>query len=188
MDMKIAQRRVWSLIVAVAIGLIVVGSFSQEAQARRHRRHRKSHKAIINEPKLFERIGGSKVVSAIVDEWLRIDFADQRLGPIFADVMAKPDQLAKLRKAFAEQICEMTDGPCVEKGADPKPAVEAMKGNEDRFLAYAENLFKAMQKMNISEREKNETLGRLGEARNELMSDSEDESDPAVVQTPAKST
>ncbi len=40
------------------------------------------------------------------------------------------------------------------------------------------NLFKAMQKMNLSEREKNETLGRLGEARVELLSgDSDDDSD-----------
>ena len=55
--------------------------------------------------------------------------------------------------------------------------MHAMKADEDRFLAYAENLFKALQKMSVPEREKNEMLGRLGEARQELQSGESDESD-----------
>jgi hypothetical protein len=147
-----------------------VGSFTQDAEARRknrRRRHRSRTKrqAIINEPKLYERIGGSKAVAELVDEWLRQNIADARVSPQLGAGVQKPEQLAKWRKSWNEEICELAEGPCV-KSMKPKkqgdPVRDLLVLDDAPFLAASENLLKSMQKRNLRERDKNELMGRLG--------------------------
>jgi hemoglobin len=149
---------------------VVSLSFSDDADARRKRRRSRAKKQkIINEKKLYERVGGEKGVALIVDEWLRISLADQRIAPAFAKVTEQPERLAKMRKGMNDQLCEMADGPCQYKGKDMAKAHAGMNVSDDQFLIFSEGLFKSMEKRDLPEREKNEMLARLGELRAEVV-------------------
>lgn len=164
------MRRFFTWFVLICLLLTAV---SQEADARRRRRRRAKRPAIINEKKLYERVGGAKTVSQIVDEWMRLNLADQRIATVFAELTTHPDRLAKFRRGLNDQICEIADGPCQYKGDDLKKAHASPSFGEDQFLIYSDNLFKSLQKHNVPEREKNELLARLNELRSDNGSDKE---------------
>ena len=162
------MRRALSLLLVFAIVFL---SFSHDADARRRRRHRAKRQKIINEKKLYERIGGAKTVSEIVDEWLRLNLADQRVSGSFASYTSKPERLGRLRRSLGDQICEIADGPCTYKGADTKRMRDAATFNDDQFLIVSDNLFRSMQKLGVAEREKDELLSRLGDLRPDILGD-----------------
>ena len=148
-------------------------TLTNSAEAKRHRRRHRSRvkRAVINEPVLFERMGGSKVVSQLVDEWLRSSLADGRLSGSFGDVQAKPELLVGMRKRLNAQLCELADGPCSLK-AEAKLESKALKKSpdlmaldDDHFVIFADHLAQTMDQNKVREREKNEMLGRIGEAR-----------------------
>lgn len=147
---------------------MVLGSFANDAEARRRRRSKRA--PIINEKKLYERMGGAQGVSDVVDEWVRQILADSRLSQSFETMTAKPEALKQFRRSLNDQICEIADGPCKYKGRDMKQAHLKLTITEEQFLAFSENLFRAMQKYNVPEREKNELLGRIGGLRGEIVS------------------
>jgi truncated hemoglobin YjbI len=158
----------WTLLLA-----IVSTSFMNDADARRHRRRVKRKRApIINEKKLYERIGGTKTVGEISDEWVRMNLADSRVSALFTPAAAKPEKLSKWRRGLSDQICEWTDGPCkANVDGELKKAEVTMAIDETQFLAFSDNLFRAMQKYNVPEREKNQLLGRLGDYRADVLPD-----------------
>jgi hemoglobin len=156
----------FSLLLSV---ILVISSFSFEAEARRRRRHSKKKKApVINEKVLYERMGGTKAMNEIIDEWMRLNLADARIASYFAKTTAQPERLQRLRRNLNDQLCELADGPCQYKGGDMKKAHAGMNLSEDQFVPFAENLFRSMQKFGVAEREKNEMLGRLGALRAEF--------------------
>ena len=169
-----SMRRFVFLILLCAV---VCGSFSNEAFARRRRHPRKKRQVIINEKKLYERLGGTKTIASIVDEWLRLDFSDQRVAPFFANITAKPEKIGRLRRDLNEQLCEMADGPCQYKGPEMNKVHAAMHVNEEQYLVVSNNLYRSLEKMNIPEREKDELLARVGETRSEIV---EGAADPVV--------
>ncbi len=140
-----------------------------EAARRRRRRPRTRKLKIINEKKLYERIGSAKGVSDIVDEWMRLNLADARIAPFFGATVAKPERLAKLRRGLGEQICEISDGPCQYRGTNMRRAHEKMNITDEQFIFFSDNLFKSMQKLSVPEREKNELLGRIGTLRDDIV-------------------
>jgi hemoglobin len=160
------MRRFLSYLILVSLLSTV---FAHDAEARRRRRRRAKRPAIINEKKLFERIGGTKTVSSIVDEWMRLNLADQRIAPYFAKITAQPERLGKMRRNLNDQICEIADGPCLYHGADMRKAHKDLTINEEQFLIFSDNLFRSMQKYSVPEREKNELLARLSETRAEIV-------------------
>jgi hemoglobin len=166
------RRLLKQTIILVLIFTTVSLSFSNEAEARRRRRYRRPRKLkIINEKKLYERIGGAKAVNAMVDEWMRMNLADQRVAASFAPVTTKPDHLGRMRRGLVDQICEVSDGPCQYKGPDMKKVHGNMGVTEDQFLIVSDNLVQSMQKLGIQEREKNELLSRIAELRFDIVRD-----------------
>jgi truncated hemoglobin YjbI len=168
------SRRLARRPVVISLLLIMLVSiFAQDADARRSRRKKRRSKTkrakIINEPKLYERIGGAKALSEIVDEWLKLSFTDSRTSAVFSSISSQPDKVARLKKQINARLCELTDGPCAAGDIDPKKEPEGMLIADEVFLYHAENLFKAMQSYGISEREKNEMLGSLGAYRADLI-------------------
>jgi hemoglobin len=151
--------------------VVTLGSFSQDAEARRRRRRTRTKRApIINEKKLYERIGGPKRMGEIVDEWMRLNLADARVAPAFVVFTTKPALLARERRNLGDQLCELADGPCtvresLKKGDDG----ETLHLDEAQFLVFGDNLFRSMQKYSVPEREKNELLGRLGETKADFV-------------------
>ncbi len=151
----------------------VIGSADTSEARRRRRRHKRAKKrAVINEPDLYQRIGGNKGVADLVNEWVASAMADGRLTASLGGENPKPAAVAKIKKDLTTEVCELSDGPC--KLADPKKLPEPFGLPEDKFVVFADHLVRSMDKLKIREREKNELLGRIGEVRVDGPTDAAD--------------
>ena len=171
---KARVRKMQRIVVLFMLLVVTVTSLSNDAEARRRRRrHARAKRApIINEKKLYERLGGSRRLGEITDEWMRLNLADGRVSPAFSSFTAKPDRLNRERRDLNDQLCEIADGPCQPHEREPAKKTkdaDILRLNEKQFLAFGDNLFKSMQKFETPEREKNELLGRLGEAKSDFV-------------------
>ena len=113
---------------------------------------------------LYERLGGKDAIKAVVDEFVGIVAADTRINKKFA----KTD-INRLKFELVEQICAATGGPCKYTGRDMKTAHKNMGVTEGEFNALVENLVKALDKLGVKEKEKNELLGKLGPLKSDIV-------------------
>jgi len=118
---------------------------------------------------LYSRLGGTKAINAVVDEFVNIVGADSRINKFFADTVKDPKQLAKFKKNLADQICSATGGPCKYKGKDMATAHKGMGITDADFNALVEDLVAALNKFNVPDAEKNELLGILGPLKPQIV-------------------
>lgn len=151
-------RKAFLLICALSLVLVAFEDDAEARKKRRRKRPRTKRRAVINEPTLYDRIGGNKVIGTLVDEWVRAALADGRLSGAWttAGAAPKPETVTSLRKNLNAQLCELAEGPC-KAGKN-----EISKLDDEKFVVLADHLVQVMDKSGIREREKNEMLGRLG--------------------------
>lgn len=130
------------------------------------------------EKSLYERLGGQKAISAVVDEFAGIVLKDTRINKKFAKSDA--NRLVTNLKAF---VCKATGGPCEYKGKDMKAAHKDMGSTEGEFNALVEDLVKALDKFKVPEKEKKELLGALGPLKGDIV---EVQSQDVGTELPAK--
>ena len=115
---------------------------------------------------LYERLGGLEAISAVVDEFIVVLGADERLNKKFAKSgMNGP----RVRLHLIEQVCEATGGPCKYTGQSMKKAHKNMRVTEGEFNAGVEDLVKALDKFNVPAAEKSELLGILGSLKGQIV-------------------
>lgn len=150
------------LSLTIIVGL-VSASFLGDAEARRRRRHRRAKQPkIINEKKLYERMGGRDAISKTVDEWIRLALADATVSVRLKDLANQPKELAKARRLLSDEVCELADGPCTTGDSEWVQIRTRYKMDEVTTVAFASLLSDALQSRGVGERERNEVLGRLG--------------------------
>jgi hemoglobin len=115
---------------------------------------------------LYERLGGLDAVSAVVDEFMKIAGADERVNKKFARTAQDGK---RVRLHFIEQICMLTGGPCKYTGDSMKKAHRRMGMTEGEFNAGVEDLAKALAKFNVPQAEKGELLGALAKFKDEIV-------------------
>jgi len=121
------------------------------------------------EKSLYDRLGGKKAISAVVDEFVGRVAADNRINGFFAKTASDPQRLAGFKKKLVDQICQASGGPCKYTGKDMKAAHQGMGISEADFNALVEDLVGALNKFNVGEKEKNELLGALGPMKSDIV-------------------
>ena len=111
---------------------------------------------------LYQRLGGKKGVTAVVNDFVTRLGTDTRVNSFFAATMADPTRLTKFKTHLFEQICQASGGPCKYSGKDMKTAHEGMGIKTEHFNAVVEDLTAALDKFKVGESEKNQLLGVLG--------------------------
>src|SRR5947209_156705 len=71
----------------------------------------------MKERSLYDRLGGKKAISAVVDEFVGRVAADTRINGFFAATASDPARLAAFKGKLVDQICEASGGPCQYKVA-----------------------------------------------------------------------
>lgn len=105
---------------------------------------------------LYDRLGGKDNIAKVVDELVANVAADARINAFFANTDI-PDFKAKL----VDQICEASGGPCKYTGKSMKESHVGMGVKKEHFAALVEDLVKALDKLGVPEKEKQELLGAL---------------------------
>jgi len=118
---------------------------------------------------LYDRLGGKKAITAVVDEFVGRVAADKRINAFFAATASDPKRLAKFKENLVDQICEASGGPCKYKGKDMKTAHAGMGVGDADFGALVEDLTAALDKFKVGATEKNELLGALGPMKKDIV-------------------
>src|SRR5207253_3513233 len=61
---------------------------------------------------LYDRLGGKKAITAVVDEFVGRVAADARINRYFMAAASDPKRLTSFKMKLVDQICEASGGPC----------------------------------------------------------------------------
>lgn len=109
-----------------------------------------------NEPSLYMQLGGESGIAAITDGLLREIEQDQRIVHHFADT-----DIARFRRLLAEQLCELSGGPCVYSGGTMQESHTGFNISLADYDALVAGLINVMQQQNISISAQNQLLALL---------------------------
>src|SRR5262245_54365531 len=118
---------------------------------------------------LYDRLGGKKAITAVVDEFVGRVAADARINKFFAAAAADPTDLASFKMKPADENWQASGGPCKYMGLDMKTAHKGMGVSGADFNALVEDLVGAIDKFKVGEKEKNELLGALGPMKADIV-------------------
>ena len=121
------------------------------------------------EKSLYERLGGKKAITAVVDEFVTNVAADARINKFFALTASDPKRMATFKGNLVDQICQAGGGPCKSAGKSMKEAHAGMGVSTADFSALVEDLVKALDKLKVGEKEKNELLSVLGPMKSDIV-------------------
>lgn len=124
---------------------------------------------VIQDPTLYERLGGITAISAVVDQFLANVVADNAINARFAATVADPARTQLLRNNLIDQVCAGAGGPCQYKGKTMKEAHKGMNITTDEFNALVADLVAALDKFNVPAKEKDELLGILGPMQPDIV-------------------
>ena len=139
--------------LALAAGLMLIGCAASQAPT--------------DERPLYERLGGKEGVDLIVDRFILNIMTNPELRPAFADtpIYALPN----LKRKFAQQICDISDGPCAYKGLDMVAAHEGMDITLAQFNAMGREMQAALQRYRIDDRAQRELLTLMGRMQDDIV-------------------
>jgi hemoglobin len=114
---------------------------------------------------VFQGLGAKAGIDKIVEDFIPIILADQRINRFFEKTDKK-----RLAAQLSDQFCELTGGPCKYKGKDMYEVHEGMDISNAHFNALAEDLQIAMEKNNISSSISNKLVAKLAPMQRPIVS------------------
>jgi hemoglobin len=124
---------------------------------------------VAKDKSLYDRLGGKKAITAVIDEFVGRVAVDTRINKYFAAAAADPKHLAAFKMKLVDQICQASGGPCKYTGKDMKIAHAGMGISGADFSALVEDLVGALDKLKVGEKEKSELLGALGPMKSDIV-------------------
>jgi hemoglobin len=118
---------------------------------------------------LYERLGGKKAITKVVDEFVGRVAMDARINHYFAQTAADPARMKKFKLNLVYQICQASGGPCRYTGKSMKDAHAGMGITSADFNALVEDLSGALDKFKVKDKEKNELLGALAPMKSDIV-------------------
>jgi hemoglobin len=118
---------------------------------------------------LYERLGGKKAITKVVDEFVGRVAMDARINHYFAQTAADTARMKKFKLNLVYQICQASGGPCRYTGKSMKDAHAGMGITSADFNALVEDLSGALDKFKVKDKEKNELLGALAPMKSDIV-------------------
>ncbi|HEV7610440.1 MAG TPA: group 1 truncated hemoglobin [Steroidobacteraceae bacterium] len=120
--------------------------------------------AVTAQLRLYDRLGGAAGVAAIADSLIDRVSADPMLGRSFKDT-----KLDRIKKLLAEQICDLSGGPCRYSG-DPMKEVHAGHHiSEAEFYGMVAGLREVLKERHVGQRATNELLRLLAPMKRDIV-------------------
>ena len=123
----------------------------------------------MKEKSLYDRLGGKKAITAVVDEFVGRVAGDKRINGFFAATASDAKRLKAFKGKLVDQICQASGGPCKYKGKDMKTAHMGMGVGSADFDALVEDLVGALDKFKVGAHEKDQLLGVLGPMKGDIV-------------------
>ncbi|WP_308911252.1 group I truncated hemoglobin [Pseudokordiimonas caeni] len=113
---------------------------------------------------LFERLGGMDMITRISERTIDIAAADPLIGPHWEE-----SNLVRVKAKLAEQICELSGGPCKYSGNDMVQVHKPFKFTNADFNRLVENLQQAMDESGVDHATQNRLLALLAPMQREIV-------------------
>jgi hemoglobin len=113
---------------------------------------------------LFERLGGSGAIQAVVEDFSARCAEDARIKAKFART-----DIPRLRSMLIDQVTEATGGPAMYTGRDMRTAHADMSVTTGEFNALVEDLVATLNTFGVGKTEQNELLGILGPLKSDIV-------------------
>ena len=113
---------------------------------------------------LYARLGGETGVAAIADTLIDRVSADPKLGKSFKD-----SKLDRIKRLLAEQICDLSGGPCHYSGDSMKDVHAGHHISEADFFGMVAALREVLKERHVSQRAANELLRLLAPMKRDVV-------------------
>ena len=113
---------------------------------------------------LFDRLGGSSVVTAVVEDFVARCAADDRINQKFART-----DVPRLKSMLVDQVTAATGGPATYTGRSMAETHDGMGVTAGEFDALVGDLVATLDQFSVPSAEQNELLGILGPLRSDIV-------------------
>ena len=113
---------------------------------------------------LFDRLGGTAAITAVVQDFRDRCGGDSRINAKFART-----DMPRLTSMLIDQVSEATGGPAKYTGRDMQAAHADMGVTTGEFNALVENLVATLNKFGVGKAEQDELLGILGPLKSDIV-------------------
>ena len=113
---------------------------------------------------LYDRLGGQIGVAAIAGSLIDRVSADPMLGRSFRD-----SKLERIKKLLAEQICDLSGGPCHYSGDSMKEVHAGHHISEAEFYGMVADLRDVLRERHVSQGATNELLRLLAPMKRDVV-------------------
>ena len=114
--------------------------------------------------RLYDRLGGEAGVSAIAGSLIDRVSADPKLGRSFKD-----SNLDRIKRLLAEQICDLSGGPCRYSGDSMREVHAGHHISEAEFFGMVADLRAVLKERHVSQGAANELLRLLAPMKRDVV-------------------
>jgi hemoglobin len=123
---------------------------------------------------LYARLGGNDGVKVIADTLVDRVAADPLTGPSFQGA-----NLNRIKRLLAEQICDLSGGPCRYSGDSMKQVHEGHHITQAQFYRVVATLRGVLRERHVDQRSTNELLRLLAPTKRDVVEPPEGKGGPA---------
>lgn len=113
---------------------------------------------------LYQGLGGLPGITRIIDETYALLLQDDRVKDDFDNINPQ-----RLKSRLVEQICQITQGPCVYHGRPMAAAHNGLDLTQAKFNAVAEDVQTAMEHVGIPYRTQNRLMALLAPMQRDIV-------------------
>jgi hemoglobin len=113
---------------------------------------------------LYERLGGSAALTAVVDDFVANVAADQKINHFFA----KTD-IPTFKKNLTDQLCAATGGGCTYSGKDMKTAHAGLGISNADWDALVADLGKSLNKFKVKKADQTALVALLAPMKGDVV-------------------
>jgi hemoglobin len=114
--------------------------------------------------RLYDRLGGDAGIAAIADRLIDRVSADPKLGRSFKD-----SNLNRIKRLLAEQICDLSGGPCRYSGDSMREVHAGHHISEAEFFGMVAGLRAVLKERHVSQGAANELLRLLAPMKRDVV-------------------
>jgi hemoglobin len=113
---------------------------------------------------LYERLGGSAAITAVVDDFVARCAGDARINSKFART-----DVPRLKAMLVDQVTAASGGPAEYTGRSMEETHKGMQVTAGEFDALVEDLVATLNSFHVPQGEQGELLGILGPLRSDIV-------------------
>jgi hemoglobin len=113
---------------------------------------------------LYDRLGGQDAINALTESWVARVGGDDRANGKFVRT-----DIPRLMKEVADQLCEVSGGPCTYTGRSMQETHDGMAVTAGEFDVVMQHLDGALDELNVPKAEHDEVVALIIPMRGDIV-------------------